>query len=32
LGGVCIGILDFGGDRRRGMGSFWRVKVWDFPL
>ena len=20
--GLCIGVLDFGGDRRRGMGSF----------
>jgi len=31
-GGVCIGVLDFGDDRRKGMGSFWRVKVRDFPL
>jgi len=30
--GLCIGLLDFGGDRRMGSGGFWRGKVWDFPL
>jgi len=30
--GPGIGVLNFGGDRRRRRGSFGRGKVWDFPL
>ena len=29
--GLCIGVLDFDGDRRR-EGQFWEEEVWDFPL
>ena len=30
--GPAIGVFNFGGDCRRGRGSFRKGKVWDFPL